>query len=255
MLWILPINLPTLVVWIHNLTVHWLTPFSSHHNVLSILPFVLLVETLSTGKMLPRLCPTPSPTAPSTRESQTLTKNSTTTTTIPTLPSSQISPSSYLNRTTAPPRLAHHITSILFFALAAYAGLYGVTYAYLLHFIVNGCAAWLMLVYYACGRERGIKGVTDLLENSGPEGDGDGSGDGEKRETKVGSVGSVGGVGSVGNGLEDVNGGAEVEESVSEAERDADADGEKKQTETRAVGSLGRGREKGSRHSHAKKEP
>ncbi|RMZ77802.1 hypothetical protein DV737_g4165, partial [Chaetothyriales sp. CBS 132003] len=45
MLWVLPINLPVLVVWIHNLAVHWLTPFSSHHNVLSIMPFIILVET------------------------------------------------------------------------------------------------------------------------------------------------------------------------------------------------------------------
>jgi len=55
MLWILPINLPVLVVWIRNLSVHWLTPFSSHHNILSIMPFILLVETLSTGRMIPRV--------------------------------------------------------------------------------------------------------------------------------------------------------------------------------------------------------
>jgi glycosylphosphatidylinositol deacylase len=55
MLWILPINIPVLVVWIHNLSVHWLTPFSSHHNVLSVMPFVLLVETLTGGRMIPRM--------------------------------------------------------------------------------------------------------------------------------------------------------------------------------------------------------
>ena len=55
MLWILPINMPILVVWIHNLAVQWLTPFSSHHNVLSIMPFIILVETLTTGKMVPRV--------------------------------------------------------------------------------------------------------------------------------------------------------------------------------------------------------
>jgi glycosylphosphatidylinositol deacylase len=53
MLWILPINLPVLVVWIRNLALHWLTPFSSHHNILSIVPFILLVETGATGKMVP----------------------------------------------------------------------------------------------------------------------------------------------------------------------------------------------------------
>ena len=47
--------MPVLVVWIHNLAVHWLTPFSSHHNILSILPFLTLVETQSTGRMVPRV--------------------------------------------------------------------------------------------------------------------------------------------------------------------------------------------------------
>ena len=55
MVWILPINIPVLVVWIRNLAVHWLTPFSSHHNILSIMPFILLIETLSTGRMVPRV--------------------------------------------------------------------------------------------------------------------------------------------------------------------------------------------------------
>src|SRR3954447_23581370 len=55
MLWVLPINILVLVVWVHNLAVHWLTPFSSHHNVLSIMPLLLLVETLTSGKMIPRL--------------------------------------------------------------------------------------------------------------------------------------------------------------------------------------------------------
>lgn len=53
MLWILPINLPVLVVWIRNLAIHWLTPFSSHHNILSIMPIIFLVETLTTGRMIP----------------------------------------------------------------------------------------------------------------------------------------------------------------------------------------------------------
>lgn len=55
MLWVLPINLPILAVWIRNLAVHWLTPFSSHHNVLSIMPFILLVENLTAGRMVPQL--------------------------------------------------------------------------------------------------------------------------------------------------------------------------------------------------------
>ena len=54
MLWILPINIPVLVVWIHNLSVHWLTPFTSHHNVMSIMSIILLVEIIACGKMVPR---------------------------------------------------------------------------------------------------------------------------------------------------------------------------------------------------------
>jgi hypothetical protein len=100
MLWILPINLPILVVWVHNLAVHWLTPFSSHHNVLSIMPFILLVETLTSGKMVPRV-------------------------------TSRI----------------RHFTSVFFFCIAIYAAVYGVTYAYMLHYLVNFVAAWLVAIH------------------------------------------------------------------------------------------------------------
>jgi glycosylphosphatidylinositol deacylase len=55
MLWVLPINMPVLIVWIHNLAVQWLTPFSTHHNLLAVLPLVLVVEIMSTGKMTPRV--------------------------------------------------------------------------------------------------------------------------------------------------------------------------------------------------------
>lgn len=55
MLWILPINILVLLVWVHNIVVHWFTPFSSHHNVLSIMPFILLVETMTSGTMIPRV--------------------------------------------------------------------------------------------------------------------------------------------------------------------------------------------------------
>lgn len=55
MLWILPVNMPVLVVWIHNLAVHWLTPFSTHHNLLSVLGYIALVEMMSSGGMIPRV--------------------------------------------------------------------------------------------------------------------------------------------------------------------------------------------------------
>ena len=82
MIWILPINIPVLLVWAHNLALHWLTPFSSHHNVLSIMPYLILVETLTSGKMIPRV-------------------------------SSK----------------ARYVTNVLFFVLAVYAAVYGVSYA------------------------------------------------------------------------------------------------------------------------------
>ncbi|PHH58877.1 hypothetical protein CDD81_4183 [Ophiocordyceps australis] len=55
MTWVLPINLPILAVWVRNLAVHWMTPFSSHHNLLSIMPFILLVENITTGRMVPQM--------------------------------------------------------------------------------------------------------------------------------------------------------------------------------------------------------
>lgn len=111
MLWILPINLPTLVVWVRNLAVQWFTPFSSHHNVLSILPFILLVETLTTGRMVPRVTS----------------------------------------------RL-RHLASVLLFGIAIYAAVYGVSHAYLLHYLVDLVATWLVAVH-ATAEVRGLSAV------------------------------------------------------------------------------------------------
>lgn len=100
MLWILPINLPTFVVWVQNLAVQCLTPFTSHHNVLSVMPFIVLVETLTTGKIIPRV-------------------------------------GSRLK----------HVTSLLLFCIAVYAAVYGVSYAYRLHYLANLVAFWLVVVH------------------------------------------------------------------------------------------------------------
>lgn len=100
MMWVLPINLPILAVWVRNLAVHWLTPFSSHHNVLSIMPFILLVENLTTGKMVPQITSS-----------------------------------------------LRHITSGLLFGTALCAAIYGVSHAYLLHYLVNVVAAWLVILH------------------------------------------------------------------------------------------------------------
>ncbi|KAF2639697.1 GPI inositol-deacylase [Massarina eburnea CBS 473.64] len=117
MVWILPINLPVLVVWIRNLTVHWLTPFSSHHNILSIMPFILLVETLSTGRMVPRV------------------------------------QSRY-----------RVLTNVLLFSIAAYAAMYGVTYAYVLHHLANILCAWLVAIHFDVSSIRNISTLTDRGE-------------------------------------------------------------------------------------------
>ncbi|KAI9468874.1 MAG: PGAP1-like protein-domain-containing protein [Benjaminiella poitrasii] len=52
---LLPFNLPILLVWIRNISVHWFVPFSSDHSVMAIAPFMIYVEILtSQRKMLPR---------------------------------------------------------------------------------------------------------------------------------------------------------------------------------------------------------
>ncbi|KAI0597812.1 GPI inositol-deacylase [Biscogniauxia sp. FL1348] len=122
MLWVLPINLPTLVVWIRNLAVHWFTPFSSHHNVMSILPFILLVETLTAGKMVPPVT----------------------------------------NR-------LRHITNVLLFGIATYAAIYGVSYAYMLHYLVNLVATWLVAIHSASDSWT-IAEIKSMFDDESPDG-------------------------------------------------------------------------------------
>ncbi|KAJ4288991.1 GPI inositol deacylase [Kalmusia sp. IMI 367209] len=123
MLWILPINLPVLVVWVRNLAVHWLTPFSSHHNILSIMPFILLVETLSTGRMVPRV----------------------------------------QSRFRA-------LTNVLLFSIAAYAAMYGVTYAYVLHHLANILCAWLVAIHFDRS-SLSVKRIGSILDTMDPDSD------------------------------------------------------------------------------------
>lgn len=53
MLWIIPVNAPVLVVFFHNMAVRWKTPFTSHHNILAILPIIVLVGRNVQGDYLP----------------------------------------------------------------------------------------------------------------------------------------------------------------------------------------------------------
>lgn len=47
MLWVLPINVPVLIVFVHNMALRWTTPFSSHHNFLAVAPILVLVELIN----------------------------------------------------------------------------------------------------------------------------------------------------------------------------------------------------------------
>ncbi|KAK7207061.1 PGAP1-like protein-domain-containing protein [Myxozyma melibiosi] len=53
LLWLLPINVPILVVWIHGLPMQWTTPFSSDHNPLYTLPISMMVEILAASRLVP----------------------------------------------------------------------------------------------------------------------------------------------------------------------------------------------------------
>lgn len=116
MLWILPINLPVLIVWIHNLAVHWMTPFSTHHNLLAIVPVVLCVEAMSTGNMVPRITGRYVITRCDSRRKLTLNSG-------------------------------QYITNILTFMFALYAAVFGVTYAYRLHYLLNALTTWILVVH------------------------------------------------------------------------------------------------------------
>ena len=54
MLGLLPSNAFILVVWVRNLAVGWLAPFSTDHNILNVIGFLLNVEALHSGNMLNR---------------------------------------------------------------------------------------------------------------------------------------------------------------------------------------------------------
>ncbi|RLV85094.1 GPI inositol-deacylase [Meyerozyma sp. JA9] len=54
MIWVLPINIPVIIVFVHNISVDWTTPFSSHHNFLAILPIMLVVGRHANRNYLPK---------------------------------------------------------------------------------------------------------------------------------------------------------------------------------------------------------
>lgn len=82
------------------------------------MPFLLLVETMTSGAMIPRI---------TTRYAHP-------------------NPVLLLCYKLTFSRFKH-VTSIIFFAIAMYSAVYGVTYAYLLHHLANLLAAWFVGIY------------------------------------------------------------------------------------------------------------
>jgi hypothetical protein len=56
-----------------------------------------------------------------------------------------------------------YITNIFLFFVAVYAAVYGVTYAYLLHRLVNIVAAWFVTIYLS-NSSFSLRGLSRLLE-------------------------------------------------------------------------------------------
>lgn len=56
-----------------------------------------------------------------------------------------------------------YITNLIFFFLAIYSAAYGVTYAYLLHHLVNFVSAWLVAIHLS-GSDFSLAGLTQILE-------------------------------------------------------------------------------------------
>lgn len=57
-----------------------------------------------------------------------------------------------------------YITNLLFFFLAVYAAAYGVTYAYLLHHVVNFISAWLVVIHFSTSGFS-LSSLTQILED------------------------------------------------------------------------------------------
>lgn len=49
------INAPIVIVWFHNLALNSTIHFTTHHNIFSVLPSLLLIENVYTGNMLPQM--------------------------------------------------------------------------------------------------------------------------------------------------------------------------------------------------------
>lgn len=57
MLWVLPINIPVIMVLVHNFSLKWSLSFSSHHNILQVIPILIVTLRHSTNTALPQFNP------------------------------------------------------------------------------------------------------------------------------------------------------------------------------------------------------
>lgn len=85
------------------------------------MPFILLVETLSTGRMVPRV------------QSRFC-----------------------------------FLTNVFLFSIAAYAAVYGVTYAYVLHHLANILCAWLVAIHFDAS-SLSVESISNMLETMDPD--------------------------------------------------------------------------------------
>lgn len=109
LLWIIPINAPVLVVWARNLAANWLAPFDSPSPITSSAAAGLMAVA---GILA----------------------------VVEAMRTGRMVPR-------APSRGWRLITNLGLFALALYAAVFGVSFAYRMHFAVNALAAWLAALH------------------------------------------------------------------------------------------------------------
>jgi glycosylphosphatidylinositol deacylase len=62
-----------------------------------------------------------------------------------------------------------YVTSFLLLGLGAYSAVYGVTYAYRLHHLVNILAAWLVAIHFSRTRPT-VAGILEIFMDDSDEG-------------------------------------------------------------------------------------
>lgn len=123
MLWILPINVPVLIVFIHNFALKWQTPFSSHHNFLAIVPIFIMIERNVSGRLPPRI-----------RNNNNVNLGYSGASTISTKKKRRLSPKI--------------VNSIILGYITFYSLVYGVKHAWWLHYLLNFWCTWLVFVSF-----------------------------------------------------------------------------------------------------------